>query len=229
MDRKPTYRELEERVRELESGRSQRAESPERPPDIRYESLVDTIPCALYGYVRWPDGRTRFVYISSRCEGIFGHRAERIMAETDLLWNMVHPDDLERLKHEDAVANRTGNPFHSEVRILMPSGEEKWIQLSSMPSPQRFESQVLWSGVILDITERKAIEAEKNKLLLDLQAAHAEIVTLEGILPICSFCKKIRDDDGTWERVDTYIRRHSHADFSHGICPDCMAEHYPNL
>ncbi len=89
------------------------------------------------------------------------------------------------------------------TRFLLPSGDEKWIQFSSMPSPQPFESQVLWSGVILDLTERKTIEAEKNQLLLDLRAAQAEIVTLEGILIICSCCKKLRNDDGTWERVDT--------------------------
>ncbi len=57
--------------------------------------------------------------------------------------------------------------------------------------------------------------------------AEKEIQTLRGILPICSFCKKIRDDGGYWEQVDIYIRNHSEADFSHGICPDCMKKHFP--
>lgn len=62
-----------------------------------------------------------------------------------------------------------------------------------------------------------------------LERALAEVKTLRGILPICSFCKKIRDDDGYWSQVEVYVSERSHADFSHGICPDCMEEHYPGL
>lgn len=193
------------------------------------ETLVDTIPCALYGYVRWPDGRSRFVYISAQCQEIFGHSADQIVQDPHLLWSMVHPDDVGRLQREDAESNQTGRPFQSEVRIVLPSGAQKWIQLSSMPSPHRIEDQALWTGVIMDITERKAIEAEKNQLLIDLQKALAEIRTLEGIIPICSYCKRIRDDEGAWEQVEVYVSRHSHSDFSHGICPDCAKVHFPDL
>ena len=60
-----------------------------------------------------------------------------------------------------------------------------------------------------------------------LEHTLAEVKTLRGILPICSFCKKIRDDDGYWEQLDVYVKQHSDAHFSHGICPDCMQEHFP--
>jgi PAS domain S-box-containing protein len=229
MVRKPTYRELEARVRELERGQSTEAEPHEVRPGIPYQALVDTIPCALYGYVRWPDGRNRFIYMSSQCERIFGHTADRIIADPNLLWGMVHPDDVERLEREDTAANRAGGLFQSEVRIILPSGGVKWIQLSSMPSPQRVESQVLWSGVILDITERKSIEEEKNRLVVELRTALHEIETLEDILPICSYCKKVRDDEGKWEQIDVYIRQHSRTDFSHSMCPDCEREHFSDL
>lgn len=63
----------------------------------------------------------------------------------------------------------------------------------------------------------------------ELSKALSEIKTLKGIVPICSFCKKIRDDNGYWEKVETYVKKHSHADFSHGICPDCAKKHYPEL
>jgi PleD family two-component response regulator len=62
-----------------------------------------------------------------------------------------------------------------------------------------------------------------------LQKALDEIKSLRGILPLCSFCKKIRDDKGYWEQVDVYIYKYSEADISHSICPDCMKEHYPDL
>ncbi len=61
----------------------------------------------------------------------------------------------------------------------------------------------------------------------ELSQALEHIKTLQGILPICSFCKKIRDDKGYWERVDEYIGRHSDAQFSHSVCPKCKKKHYP--
>jgi PAS domain S-box-containing protein len=197
------------------------------PDEPQVASLVDTIPCALYGYVRWPDGRSRFVYISAQAERIFGHSPVRIMEEPGLLWSMVHPDDVARLEREDRASNETGMPFESEVRIVLPSGAVKWIQLSSMASPQVYEGRTLWSGVILDITARKREEEERNRLVAELQDALARIRKLEGIIPICSFCKRIRDGEGQWHPVDVYIRQHSDTDFTHSLCPDCRTNHYP--
>jgi hypothetical protein len=75
--------------------------------------------------------------------------------------------------------------------------------------------------------DRKNAELEKANL--DLQAALDEIQTLKGILPLCSYCKKIRNCEGEWEPVDHYIDSHSQADVSHGICPDCLQEHFPEM
>lgn len=71
----------------------------------------------------------------------------------------------------------------------------------------------------------KALLNEKN----NLQEALNEIKTLRGIIPICSYCKKLRNDEGMWQRIEKYIYEHSEAKFSHGICPDCMKEHYPEM
>ncbi len=62
-----------------------------------------------------------------------------------------------------------------------------------------------------------------------LRSALEEIKTLRGILPICAYCKKIRTDSGSWVQVEKYIREHSEAEFSHGICPTCVREHYADL
>jgi CHASE1-domain containing sensor protein len=80
-----------------------------------------------------------------------------------------------------------------------------------------------------EISERSAAEAERDKTILNLQKALEEVKTLRGILPICSYCKKVRDDKGYWEQVDIYIQRHSQADISHSICPDCAKKHYPYI
>lgn len=80
-----------------------------------------------------------------------------------------------------------------------------------------------------DITERKRAEAERENIISELQKALKEVKSLRGILPLCSFCKKIRDDTGYWEKVDVYIHKYSQADISHSVCPECAKKHYPDL
>jgi exonuclease VII small subunit len=71
----------------------------------------------------------------------------------------------------------------------------------------------------------KAREVKEN-LIKELQQLMSEVSTLQGILPMCSCCKKIRNDDGYWDRVENFITEHTEAQFSHGICPDCIKELY---
>ena len=75
----------------------------------------------------------------------------------------------------------------------------------------------------------RALMKEKQKLIGELQKALAKVKTLSGLLPICSSCKKIRDDKGYWNQIETYIRERSEADFTHGICPNCAKKLYPGL
>jgi DNA-binding response OmpR family regulator len=73
----------------------------------------------------------------------------------------------------------------------------------------------------------KAAEDERDQLINQLQEALALVKQLSGILPICMHCKKIRTDEGTWQRIEVYVRDHSEAIFSHGLCPECEAKHFP--
>jgi PAS domain-containing protein len=81
--------------------------------------------------------------------------------------------------------------------------------------------------IATDITTRKEHELVKEALIEKLEKALSEIRTLQGILPICSFCKKIRNDEGYYEQIESYFHKHSDVDFSHTICPICMKKHYP--
>jgi len=83
------------------------------------------------------------------------------------------------------------------------------------------------AGLIDSITALKQAEEERERLILELQEALANIKTLHGLLPICSLCKKIRDDTGYWNQIESYLRKHSTADFSHGICPECLNRRFP--
>lgn len=75
--------------------------------------------------------------------------------------------------------------------------------------------------------ERKRTLEQQIRLIAQLQAALAKVKQLSGLLPMCACCKKIRDDKGYWNQLESYISEHSEADFSHGICPDCVKKYYP--
>lgn len=229
MEHRPEYEKLAQKVKELEQERQNRKKAEEALLESRqrYVRFVNTIPCVLYDYVRQPDGRNRFLYISSKCKEIFEYDADRLIADSDLMWNMVHPEDLDRLMREDQTANQAATLFQSEVRIVPPSGRMKWIWLISMPSAEKVDSGVIWSGAIFDISDRKLVEEENSQLMANLQKALADVEVLSGLLPICSNCKSIRDDEGLWYQIDAYFHAHSGMEFSHGICPKCAKLLYP--
>jgi len=78
-----------------------------------------------------------------------------------------------------------------------------------------------------DITEQKELELEREQLIIDHMDALSQIKTLSGMLPICASCKRIRDDKGYWNQIESYVEQHSEAEFSHGICPECAKKIYP--
>jgi len=75
--------------------------------------------------------------------------------------------------------------------------------------------------LVREIRQREEIQAEQARLIRDLEEAIANVKTLGGLLPICGWCKKIRDDQGYWKQVEAYLQEHTDATFTHGICPDC--------
>ena len=77
--------------------------------------------------------------------------------------------------------------------------------------------------------QRKGYEEEREILLLQYQGTLAQVKQLSGMLPICASCKKVRDDKGYWTQIEEYISAHSEADFSHGLCPDCLKKLYPGI
>src|SRR5262249_45479646 len=74
------------------------------------------------------------------------------------------------------------------------------------------------------VAERRRAEREKQALITNLQQAIAEITTLRDLIPICAWCKRVRDDKDYWHSVEDYITAHTASRFSHGVCPDCLAK-----
>jgi hypothetical protein len=101
---------------------------------------------------------------------------------------------------------------------------QKWFSIHAYPSAS--------GGISIysqDITAHKAADREKERLIEELKAALSKVRLLSGLLPICSSCKKIRDDGGYWHQMETFIRAHSEAEFSHSLCPDCVAKFFPDF
>jgi hypothetical protein len=98
-------------------------------------------------------------------------------------------------------------------------------------SPLRDATGEIIAGIMVvrNVDQRKKLEQERENLIHDLQEALANIKTLSGLIPICANCKKIRKDSGYWEQIESYICDHSEARFSHGICPKCAKELYPDF
>ncbi len=94
---------------------------------------------------------------------------------------------------------------------------------------------VLVSAKVVAIGGKPSIQgmwqdiSQQKRLVRELEDALAKVRTLRGLLPICAHCKKIRDDKGYWSQIESYIHLHSDAEFSHGICPECLQEHFPDL
>jgi PAS domain S-box-containing protein len=106
----------------------------------------------------------------------------------------------------------------------LASGDIRDVEVYS--GPIKLHGKQLLYSIVHDITERKKAEKERETLILDLRKALSEVKTLRSFLPICSRCKKIRDDKGYWNQIETYIHEHSGTEFSHGICPECMEAMY---
>jgi len=93
---------------------------------------------------------------------------------------------------------------------------------------QKEEIQKAHEKIKIEMEERKRAQIEKDNLIVELKDALRKVKTLSGLLPICASCKKIRDDNGYWSQIESYIKSHSEAEFSHSICPDCAKKLYPD-
>jgi PAS domain S-box-containing protein len=117
--------------------------------------------------------------------------------------------------------------WNGEVMVLHRDGRAFPIWLSaSIVKDDRGEPMAML-GIIRDITLRKLAEQDRENLIHKLNDALANIKTLKGLLPICAWCNKIRDDKGYWNRVETYIKERSDASFTHCICPECLKKESP--
>ena len=106
----------------------------------------------------------------------------------------------------------------------------QWIWLHDKAIATDHENGINYAdGVFSEITDRKEAEKEQETLIQRLHQALSQVKTLRGLLPICASCNKIKDDKGSWKKIEIYIRKHTNAKFSHSICPECAKKLYPEI
>lgn len=113
-----------------------------------------------------------------------------------------------------------------EFSVSHKDGSTFFVEVSASSVRNQSGVAVGLMASFVDITRRKVAEDETEKLLIKLQGALKKIEKLQGLIPICSSCKKIRDDKGYWHQIEEYIHEHSGADFSHGMCNECADKAY---
>ncbi len=141
----------------------------------------------------------------------------------------IHPDDRENAEKKVGEAALKGNELNAEWRVVDHDGSIRWLMSRGRPLLDANGKAIRFIGIVLDITERKQFEAEREKLIKELQYALDNVKTLQGLIPIYASCKKIRDDKGFWNQVEGYISQHTDAKFTHGICPNCAKKLYGNV
>ena len=159
-------------------------------------------------------------------------RAGRMSAGVDLLGKKSFDVVLSDLGLPDSLGIETFEKLHSlypETPVIVLTGfDDKDTALRAVKSGAQ---DYLVKGQIETNLLIRSIQyaIERQKLITQLEKSLKEIKTLRGLLPMCAWCRKIRDDKGYWQGLETYIQKYTDASFSHGICPDCMKKVYPEL
>jgi PAS domain S-box-containing protein len=204
-------REIEER---------EHAERVLRQSEERYRLVFANVPLGIMHF----DSTSRITGCNDKFAAIIGAAKEKIVG-----FNLVLQlrDEQFRQAVAAALEGKTGS-FEGDY-LSVCGGKPS--QLRALF--QRIDSEeggfLGGVGIFEDITERKLAETERERLIKELQEALSKVKLLGGLLPICANCKKIRDDKGYWQQIEAYIRKHSEAEFSHGICPECARKLYPQF
>jgi two-component system sensor histidine kinase/response regulator len=197
---------------------------------LRYErnllrAIVENMPDLFY----FKDAEGRYVLNNrAHLRSIGVEHQEEVLGKTSISFNP--PELANQYTQDEMQIVRTGQALleREELALHKDTGEQRWHLTSKIPLKDNQGNVLGIVGISHDITEQKRAVAEREKLIRDLQNALADVRTLSGLVPICANCKKIRDDKGFWTQIEAYIQERTPAQFSHGVCPDCMTILYPD-
>ncbi|MBD2296041.1 PAS domain S-box protein [Anabaena sphaerica FACHB-251] len=147
-----------------------------RQNEARFQRIAANIPGVMYQYILHPDGSYKFVYMSDRCRELFELEPATIQEDANAIFDLIHPEDFPSLPESIAHSAHSLQQWSWEGRFMTPSGRLKWMQGISQPQ-QQANGDILWDGLILDISERKQIEIALHNLSdrLDLAIKSGQI------------------------------------------------------
>ncbi|HKV26502.1 MAG TPA: PAS domain S-box protein [Candidatus Acidoferrum sp.] len=187
----------------------------------QFQLMVEN--CADILTIREADGRIR--YTNASYERILGYSVEEAVGETG--YELIHPEDSSKVMAAlEEFLKMPGARDCMQYRARHANGS--WVVLEVVAHnllEHRGVRGLLLSG--RDISERRSEEAAKEQQIVELEQALSSAKALTGVLPICSSCKKIRDDGGKWQPIEVYIRDRAPVEFSHGMCPECVVLWFP--
>jgi len=187
-------------------------------------AIVDSMGEAVIG----TDRAGNIISWNASAERLYGYAEQEAIGKAI---ELVVPPALHQETRRMLESVRDGEPlseFETTVRLRRDGTQ---VSVSSAISAVKDGNGKVVGAAILavDITERKQAEEERKKMIQELSETLAQVRSLRGLLPICASCKKIRDEKGHWEALETYISGHSQAEFSHSICPSCARRLYPEF
>jgi PAS domain S-box-containing protein len=171
----------------------------------------------------------RYEFVSPSIEGMIGVTPGECYGSPLIIHEYIHPDWRGYLEEQWTNLLRGEMPTSYQHAIVKKSGEVRWLHQRNTLIRAADGTLRAIEAIVTDVTERKNNEDEREMKNAKLPNALGMTSTLSGILPICSSCKKIRDAAGGWRTLEDYIRQHSRAEFTHGLCPDCLYDLHPDL
>jgi PAS domain S-box-containing protein len=167
------------------------------------------------------------VLVNRQTEQLFGYRRDELVGKTLQMLVPARFREQHSRHVEKFVARPSVRPMGAALELFALRKDTVEIPVDISLSPSQTEAGLLVTAAIRDISERKRAAAERERLIAELQDALAKVKLLSGLLPTCASCKKIRNNDGQWQPMETYILHHSEAQFTHTLCPDCEERLYP--
>jgi PAS domain S-box-containing protein len=214
---------LHKRIAELEKVASERrlAEEKLQASEIRYRRLFET---AQDGILILDADTGNILDVNPFLVDMLGYSFQEFIGKK--LWEIGSFKDIEESKA--AFLELQSKKYIRYDNLPLETKDGRRINVEFVSNVYQVDHTNIIQSNIRNITRRVMLEVERENLILELKKALSEIKILSGLLPICSYCKKIRNDEGYWEQIEGYIKERSLADFSHSICPECTKIHFPD-